>query len=78
LIWINRVNFNNQEVMNRRLYILLSCFFILTCGSILSGQTKIWTVDDCIQYALDKNIQVQKAMVSNSINEENLKLAKSA
>jgi outer membrane protein len=64
--------------MNKRLYILISCFINLTYVSLLSGQTKIWTVDDCIQYALDKNIQVQKAMVSNSINEENLKLAKSA
>jgi outer membrane protein len=65
--------------MNRRLYILIiSCFFTLTFGAKLSAQTKIWTVDDCIQYALDKNIQVQKAKVNNNINEENLKLAKSA
>ena len=49
----------------------------ISTGSFLSAQDKIWTVDDCIQYALDKNIQVQKALVNNSINEEYLKLAKS-
>jgi outer membrane protein len=65
--------------MNKGLYTLIMSFFIdLTFGNLLSAQVKIWTVDDCIRYALDKNIQVQKAMVSNSIAEENLKLAKSA
>ncbi len=42
------------------------------------AQTKTWSVDQCIQYALEKNIQVQKARVSNDINEINLKYAKSS
>ncbi len=42
------------------------------------AQTQVWSVDDCIQYALEKNIQVQKAKVSNDINGINLKYAKSA
>ena len=56
---------------------LFSMLLSISTGSFLSAQDKIWTVDDCIQYALDKNIQVQKALVNNSINEEDLKLAKS-
>jgi outer membrane protein len=65
--------------MNTRISVLIiSCFFTLTCGVYLNAQSKVWTVDDCIQYALQKNIQVQKALVNNNINEENLKLAKSA
>jgi outer membrane protein len=56
---------------------LFSMLLSISTGSFLSAQDKIWTVDDCIQYALDKNIQVQKALVNNSINEEYLKLAKS-
>jgi outer membrane protein len=74
-----RVNNNNEEVMNRRLCAVL--LFFLVSGAfegIVSAQTKVWTVDDCIQYALDKNIQVQKARVNNSINEEYLKQAKAA
>jgi outer membrane protein len=65
--------------MNTRFSILIiSCFFSIAIGSYLNAQNKVWTVDDCIQYALKKNIQVQKALVSNSINEENLQLARSA
>jgi outer membrane protein len=56
---------------------LFTMLLSISTGSFLSAQDKIWTVDDCIQYALDKNIQVQKALVNNSINEEYLKLAKS-
>lgn len=47
-------------------------------GVNLLAQDKIWSVNDCIQYALEKNIQVQKAKVSNDINEINLNFAKSA
>ena len=64
--------------MNHRFsMIILTCFF-LTTGAILKGQEKIWTINDCIQYALEKNIQVQKALVSNDINQINLEYAKSA
>jgi outer membrane protein len=44
----------------------------------VSGQNKIWSVDDCIRYALEKNIQVQQAQVSNDINGIELNFARSA
>ena len=60
----------------------ISAFLIFSClnlfGPCSKAQPKVWTIDDCIQYALDKNIQVQKAQISNKINEENLKYAKTA
>jgi outer membrane protein len=43
----------------------------------LNAQSKVWSVDDCIQYALEKNIQVQKTMVSNEISGINLNYSKS-
>ena len=58
--------------------LLISSLLLMTSGEYLAAQTKIWTVDDCIQFALEKNIQVQKAQVSNSIFEINLAYAKSA
>jgi len=58
--------------------LLVSSLLFITSGEYLGAQTRIWTVDDCIQYALEKNIQVQKAQVSNSIFEINLAYAKSA
>jgi outer membrane protein len=46
--------------------------------TFLDAQQKVWSVDDCIQYALNQNIQVQKAQVSNGISEVNMNYAKSA
>jgi outer membrane protein len=67
------------KAMNSRfLTLILYSFFSVTAGTNLNAQNKVWSVDDCIQYALDKNIQVQKALVSNSIYGEDLNLAKSA
>ena len=65
--------------MNIRISTFISsCIFGLISGTCLNAQNKIWTVDDCIQYALQQNIQVQKAKVSNEINQINLDYAKSA
>ncbi len=52
--------------MNIRISVLIiSSLLIITNGTCLDAQNKaqvkIWTVDDCIQYALEKNIQIQKA-----------------
>jgi outer membrane protein len=65
--------------MNIRLSVLIIiCVSSLTGGSCLKAQSKVWSLADCIQYSLEKNIQVQKALVSNNIYEEDLKLSKSA
>ena len=58
--------------------VIISCFLFITSVEYLGAQSKVWTVNECIQYALDKNIQVQKAQVSNDISEINLNYAKSA
>ena len=62
----------------KSLTFLASICLILSTGTLLNGQTKIWTLDDCIQYALEKNIQVQKALVSNSIYNQDVYLSKAA
>jgi outer membrane protein len=61
-----------------KFFLLVVFYFFNITGSYVIAQPKVWTVDDCIKYALDKNIQVQKAKISYNINEENLKYAKSA
>jgi outer membrane protein len=50
----------------------------MTVGMNAEAQSKIWSVDDCIQYALQKNIQVQQAQVSNDIYGLEMSYAKSA
>lgn len=65
--------------MNTRFSVLIiSCLLIIASGTSLNAQSKVWTVNECIQYALDKNIQVQKALVGNDISGINLSYAKSA
>jgi outer membrane protein len=65
--------------MNTRFSVSIITFLLsILSASSLFAQNKVWTVNDCIQYALDKNIQVQKALVSNDINQINLNYAKSA
>jgi outer membrane protein len=65
--------------MNIRFSVLIiSSLLIITIENCLEAQNKVWSIDDCIQYALEKNIQVKQAQVSNDINGIELNYAKSA
>ncbi len=56
----------------------VTCFLLVAYSIPVKAQTKVWSMDDCIQYAQQKNIQVQQAQVSSSIRNEDLLLAKAA
>ncbi len=58
--------------------LIICCCFNIIFGFYSKAQIKVWTIDDCIQYALEKNIQIQQANVSNDIYGIDLKYAKSA
>jgi outer membrane protein len=65
--------------MNIRFPVLIiSSLLIITSWTCLDAQKKVWSIDDCIQYALKKNIQVQQAQVSSEINKIEMIYAKSA
>jgi len=65
--------------MNTKFSVLIiSSLLSIASGTCLNGQDKVWTLDDCIQYALEKNIQVKQAQVSYDINGINMNYAKSA
>ena len=44
----------------------------------LAAQNKPWTLDDCINYALSKNIQIQQAALSGERNQLYSKQAQAA
>lgn len=68
-----------SKVMNNSFILTtITCFLGIFSETCLTAQNKVWSVDDCIQYALEKNIQVQQAQVSNDINGIDLNFAKSA
>lgn len=52
---------------------------LLAASATLSAQDgKTWTLEDCINYALEKNIQLQQNKISLQETEEDVKNAKSA
>lgn len=55
--------------------LLGACLLILFSGMAGQAQNKTWTLEECINYALGKNIQVQKADLTNSQNQLNAEQA---
>jgi outer membrane protein len=67
-----------QEMKIKLSAVVITCCLSISTGSCLVAQNKVWSVDDCIRYALEKNIQIQQARVSNDIYGIDLNYAKSA
>lgn len=57
------------RVFRRTNLFFLLCFSI---GYSLKGQVKVWSVDDCIKYSFDQNIQIRMAKVGGDISEQSL------
>ena len=49
--------------------LIISFFLILFSGYRGNAQNKIWTLEECINYALSKNIQIQKTGLTNDKNQ---------
>jgi len=62
-------------MMNRKY--ILTTFSLLLCF-FTSLHAKTWTLDGCIQYAMDNNISLQKAGLTRQTNLETLKSSKAA
>ncbi len=45
-------------------------------GTSLSGQQKIWTLEECIRHAIDNNIQIRQQIIQTRYQENALDLAK--
>jgi len=68
---------SNSERIHRQLPRFFTLIFtaVVAINPFINGQGKTWSVDDCINYAFEKNIQIRQARVSSSISEQNLLLA---
>lgn len=51
---------------------------LLMSGSVFAESPKRWTLDECVQYALDHNIALRKTVVARQSALEDVKQAKSA
>ena len=62
--------------MNKEKIIMALCSAILLAPSTLSA--KQWTLKECISYALQNNIQLQKTLIQKQIATENWLQSKAA
>lgn len=65
----------NQIMKQRSLFLIAAMALAMQAGA---QEKKQWTLDDCIAYALEKNIQLQQNRLSLQETEEDVKNAKAA
>jgi outer membrane protein len=65
-----------HKMKRMRIKELLTAAVIILAGLPASAQQKQWTLTECIDHALNENIQVRKADVSAGVGEINLQQAK--
>jgi len=59
----------------KNLFTLIVTLLIVSSGTILSQQ-KVWTLEECIGYAIDNNIQIKQQVVQTEYQKNTLDLAK--
>lgn len=67
--------FHKMKRMRTKQFITVAAALMITCAAV-TAQTKQWSLTDCINYALEQNIQVRKSAVSVSLGEISLQQAK--
>ncbi len=62
----------------KRISMYVGCLISIQTFAQTTAQTAPWTLKQCIDYALDKNIQIQQAALNNKINEINVDQAQAS
>lgn len=71
------VRLQNESIMKQISSILLSCLLLLPTGMNAEEDTpKQWTLRDCIDYALEHNITIQRNRISAESAQKDVKTAK--
>ncbi len=55
--------------------ILIFTFFLVACGTVFSQQ-KVWSLEECIRYAIDNNIQIKQQVLQTEVQKNSLDLAR--
>ena len=59
----------------KKILFLLIVFFSASSGFIRS-QEKVWSLEECIKYAIDNNIQIKQQVLQTKFQENTLELSK--
>lgn len=71
------VRLQNESIMKQISSLLLSCLLLLPAGmNAEEDAPKQWTLRDCIDYALEHNITIQRNRISAESTQEDVKTAK--
>ena len=65
-----------NEMKKFFLNIFILILFLSSAPGILNGQEKLWTLQECIQYAIDNNIQIKQQVLQTMYQENTLEQSK--
>jgi outer membrane protein len=59
-----------------RKFISLTVALLMLGSSAISAQQKVWTLEECVRYAIDNNITIKQQMIMTEIQKNTLDLSK--
>jgi outer membrane protein len=60
--------------MKKCLILIFTC--LLSSQGLIFSQQKVWSLEDCIKYAIDNNIQIKQQAIQTEVQKNSLDLAK--
>lgn len=60
----------------KQVFVIVCSLFVLTSGMVAQDKPVRWTLQDCLDYALEQNIQIKKSKIAQMSGEEDTKKAK--
>jgi outer membrane protein len=67
--------FKLHSIKMKKSLFLITAFLLLTIGQIFS-QEKVWSLEECIRYAIDNNIQIKQQVIQTDYQKNALDQAK--
>ena len=61
-------------MMKKFLILIFTCF--LSSQGLIFSQQKVWSLEDCIKYAIENNIQIKQQVIQTEVQKNSLDLAK--
>jgi outer membrane protein len=62
--------------MKRTLYLILLSIFLFNGAIFSQDQKQVWSLEDCIKYAIENNIQIKQQVIQTQVQQNSLDLAK--
>ena len=57
-------------------FLILICTCLISSQGLVFSQQKVWSLEECIRYAIDNNIQIKQQVTQTAVQQNSLDLAK--